>query len=215
MTILERAKNDLLEIGKRLHRRGYIASSAGNFSIRLDRERILITPTGFSKGFLNEDQIVMVNMTGHTLGGTLEPSSELPTHLRIYQVREDVSGIVHAHPPVSTAFGIAGLSLDKDILPEVILTIGRIPLARYKTPSTEDLAETTSRFIESHDAVLMSNHGAVTVGADIYDAYYKMETFEHFAMVSLATRMLGKENVLTEADVAVLQEMKKTNKNSG
>jgi L-fuculose-phosphate aldolase len=208
MTAQDQAKRDLLEIGKRLHRRGYNASSAGNFSIRLTDDLILITPTGFSKGFLTAAQIVAVSMAGEKVSGALEPSSELPTHLRIYGIRKDVKGIVHAHPPVATAFGIAGIPLDRDILPEVILTIGRIPLARYETPSTEDLADTTARYIRDNDAVLMSNHGALTVGTDIYDAYYKMETFEHFAMVSLITRVLGRENVLSASDIAVLGKMK-------
>jgi len=208
MTAVEKGKQDIIEIGRRLHRRGYVAASAGNFSIKLDEDRILITPTGLCKGYLTPDQIVTVDMGGKKRGGAFAPSSELPTHLKVYSLRKDVRGIVHAHPPVSTAFGVAGIPLDQDMLPEAILTLGSIPLARYRTPSTQELAETTSKFLRDCDAVLMSNHGAITVGPDIYDAYFKMETFEHFALITLLTRFLGEANVLSKEEVGVLRRLR-------
>jgi L-fuculose-phosphate aldolase len=201
-------RHDIVEIGKRIYAKGFVASNDGNFSIRISDDEVLITPTGMSKGYLSPDQIIKVNMSGEQIEGYLKPSSELPFHLKIYQILPDVKSVVHAHPPVSTAFAVAGIPLDDMILPEAILSLGCIPLAKYGTPGTEELVETVEETIRRCDAILMANHGALTVGPDIYTAYYKMETMEHFAHIDWLARTLGQVNQLGEDELRKLLELR-------
>jgi L-fuculose-phosphate aldolase len=202
-------RHDIVEIGKRIYAKGFVASNDGNFSIRIADNEVLITPTGMSKAYLSPDQIIKVNMSGERIDGYLKPSSELPFHLKIYEIREDVKSVVHAHPPISTAFAVAGIPLDDTILPEAILSLGCIPLAKYGTPGTEELVETVEGTILGCDAILLANHGALTVGPDIYTAYYRMETMEHFAHIDWVARTLGQVNQLGTEDVQKLLELRK------
>jgi L-fuculose-phosphate aldolase len=201
-------RKDIVEVCRRIYNRGYVASNDGNVSIRISEEEIIATPTGMSKGFLTTDQLVKVNMNGEKLEGYLNPSSEIKFHIRIYQERPDVRAVVHAHPPISTAFAVAGISLDELILPEVILTLGVIPIAPYAPPSTEELADKVGEYIGCCDAVLLANHGALTVGPDVYSAYYKMETMEHFAHILWIARSLGGPKQLSQEDVEKLMELR-------
>ena len=202
-------RHDIVEIGKRIYAKGFVAANDGNFSIRISDDEVIITPTGVSKGYLSTDQLIKVNISGKQLEGYLKPSSELPFHLKVYENRPDVKSVVHAHPPVSTAFAVAGIPLDDMILPEAIVSLGCIPLSKYGTPGTDELVEAVEETIRGCDAILLANHGALTVGPDIYTAYYKMETMEHFAHIDWLARTLGQVNQLGEEDLRKLLELRK------
>jgi L-fuculose-phosphate aldolase len=199
---------DIVEVGRRLYARGYTASNDGNISVRLDAERILATPTGVSKGFMSADMMVVTDLSGRKLAGERHASSELKMHLAVYRLRPDVQAVVHAHPPLSTGFAVAGIPLDRAVLAEVITTLGSVPIAEYATPSTAELPAAVSKYIQAHDGLLLANHGALTAGADLFAAYYKMETIEHFAHISLVARLLGRERVLSRDEVMRLQALR-------
>jgi L-fuculose-phosphate aldolase len=201
---------DIVEVGRRIWLRGYVAANDGNISIRLGPDEFLCTPTGVSKGFMTTEMMIKVNSKGEKIAGASKPSSEIKMHLEVYRDRPDVNAVVHAHPPVSTAFAVAGLSLSKPVMTEVIMTLGSIPLTEYATPSTDEVPQSIAEFIKRHDAILMKSHGALTVGSDVFDAYYKMEILEHSAAVSLAARQLGGEKELEPEQVQRLVEL--TNK---
>jgi len=201
-------RHDIVEIGKRVYAKGYVAANDGNISIRISDDEVLVTPTGMSKGFLTTDQLIKVSMSGEQTEGYLRPSSELPFHLKVYALRADVNAVVHAHPPISTAFAVAGIPLDEMILPEMIVSLGCIPIAEYGTPGTEELVESISGIINTCDAILLANHGALTVGTDVYSAYYKMETMEHYAHINWTARTLGRVNPLGEEDLQKLIELR-------
>ena len=196
-------RREIVEMGRRLWERGYVAANDGNISARLGG-RILVTPTGLSKGFLSPSDIVVVSESGEKLSGRANPTSELPMHLAVYRERADVEAVVHAHPPKATGFAVAGVPLAQCVLPEVILTLGEVPLAGYATPSTEEVARSICEFIPRFNAILLSNHGALTLGRDLSQAYFRMETVEHFAEVTLAARALGGPSPLTSDDVRKL-----------
>ena len=180
MQLEERLRADIVEVGRRVHDRGFVASNDGNISVRLDGDRLLTTPTGVSKGFMTADMMVTTDLTGRKLTGDREPSSEILMHLAVYEHRPEVTAVVHAHPPTATGFAVAGIPLDRAVLAEVVTTLGSIPIADYGTPSTAELADAVRRHIRAHDGLLLANHGALTVAQGLFPAYYKMETVEHF-----------------------------------
>lgn len=208
MQIEEQVRAEIVEVGRRLHARGFIAANDGNISVRLDGTRLLTTPTGVSKGFMTPDMLVMTDLQGVKLAGSRSPSSELLMHLAVYELRPEIKAVVHAHPPTATGFAVAGIPLDRAVLAEVVTTLGSIPIAEYGTPSTPELADAVRRFIESHDGLLLANHGALTVADELLAAYYKMETLEHFARISLVARLLGRERLLSREEVARLQDLR-------
>ena len=208
MTREEDLRAAICEVGRRLYQRGYVASNDGNISVRLDGDRLLATPTAVSKGFMTPDMMVVTDMSGKRLSGERTASSELKMHMAVYQLRPDVHAVVHAHPPLSTGFAVAGIPLDRAVLAEVITTLGSVPIADYATPSTAELPEAVSKYVRAHDGILLANHGALTCGADLFGAYYKMETIEHFAHISLVARLLGRERVLSREEVDRLQGLR-------
>ncbi len=204
----ERLRADVVEVGRRLHARGFVASNDGNVSVRVGDDRLVTTPTGVSKGFMTPDMLVTTDLSGRKLAGDREPSSELPMHLAVYEQRPEARAVVHAHPPTATGFAVAGIALDRAVLAEVVTTLGSIPIADYGTPSTSELADAVRRHVRAHDGLLLANHGALTVAADLFAAYYKMETVEHFARISLVARQLGREHLLSREEVNRLQGLR-------
>ncbi|MFH1619774.1 MAG: class II aldolase/adducin family protein [bacterium] len=200
----EQHRTEMVEAGKRIHALGYVAASDGNLSVRLDRERILATPTGISKGVMSAGDLVLVSPAGKKISGERNPSSELAMHLLFYNSRPDVHAVVHAHPPAATGYAAAGIPLNKALISEVVLTLGTVPLAAYGTPGTEEVTRSMAHLVREHDAILMANHGAVTCGPDLEKAIWKMETVEHFARISLVTEILGKQSPLSECEVKKL-----------
>jgi L-fuculose-phosphate aldolase len=209
MTI-ESLRADIVEVGRRMYARGYTASNDGNISVRLGSDRLVMTPKSVCKGFMTPDMMCVTDLAGKKLQGDRDPSSEMLMHLEVYRQRPDVQAVVHAHPPTATGFAVAGIPLDRAVLAEVLTTLGSIPIAEYATPSTRELPEAVRKYIRAHDGMLLANHGALTVGADLYAAYYKMETIEHFAKISLVARLLGGENLISRDEVLRLQELRGT-----
>lgn len=201
-------RQDIVEIGRRIWMRGYVAANDGNISVRLGPDEFLCTPTGVSKGFMTSDMLIKVNGQGEVISGNLKPSSEIKMHLAAYRERPDVNAVVHAHPPITTAFAVAGIALSKPVLPEVIITLGPIPLVRYGAPSTDEIPQAVSEYLQNHDAFLLESHGALTLGSDLFGAYHKMETMEHFATISLAARQLGGEKELSPERVSQLMDIR-------
>jgi len=204
----EQIRADIVEAGRRMYARGFVASNDGNISARLDERRLLTTPRSVSKGFMTPDMMVLVDFEGRKVGGDRDASSELPMHLEVYRNRPDVNAVVHAHPPLATGFAVAGIPLTRAVLAEVITTLGSIPIAAYGTPSTAELPEAVRKYIKAHDGMLLANHGAVTCGPNVMAAYYKMETIEHFARISLVARQLGGENLISRDEVERLQGLR-------
>lgn len=184
------ARREMVRVGRAMYERGYVVSSDGNLSVRLADDRIIATPTMHSKGRLTEDALAITDLDGKPLNDR-RASSELLMHLLIYREREDVRAVCHAHPPHGTAFAVAGLAIDEPILSEVILALGCVPLAEYGTPSTAELTDAMQPLVRHHNALLMANHGAVAYGADIWQAFDRMETLEHTARIAILARTLG------------------------
>src|ERR1700686_301164 len=203
-------RGDIVEIGRRMYARSYTASNDGNISVRLGEGRLLMTPKSVCKGFMTPDMMCITDLNGRKLQGDLDPSTEMLMHLEVYRHRPDVQAVVHAHPPVATGFAVAGIPLTRPVLAEVLTTLGSIPIAEYATPSTSELPQAVRKYIKAHDGMLLANHGALTVGSDLLAAYYKMETIEHFAKISLVARLLGRENLITREEVDRLQELRGT-----
>jgi len=197
-------RRDICSVGRWIHQRGFVASTDGNISVRLDPRRVLTSPTAISKGMMAPDDLVITDLQGRKLNGPRNPSSELAMHLLIYKRRPDVNAICHAHPPVATGYAAAGLPLNKALVSEVVLALGCIPVARYGTPGTPELSEALEPLVQNYDAILMANHGVVTYGPDLLAAFFRMETTEHFARVSLVTELLGKQVLLSGEDVEKL-----------
>src|ERR1700694_5423457 len=197
-------RREIALFGRALHERGYVAAMDGNLSVRLDERHILATPTSMCKGMMKPSDLVIVDLEGRRLEGRRDVSSEIAMHLLIYKLRPDVQGVVHAHPPTATGFAAAGMALNQPLVCEVVIGLGSIPLARYGTPGTSELAETLAPYVPHYDAILMSNHGGVAYGDTLEHAYMKMETVEHFAQIALVTPLLGRQKPLGEDEVEKL-----------
>jgi L-fuculose-phosphate aldolase len=204
MTGERQFRREIVQYGRMMHERGYVAAMDGNLSVRLDEERILCTPTAMCKGMMRTSDLVTVDLDGRKLAGRRDVSSEIGMHLLIYKRRPDVHGVVHAHPTTATGFAAAGMALDKPLVSEVVIGFGSIPLARYGTPGTPELAEALEPFVSSYDAILMANHGVVTYGDSLLQAYMKMETVEHFAHIALVTHLLGRQEPIGNEDLEKL-----------
>ncbi|MDR0222644.1 MAG: class II aldolase/adducin family protein [Oscillospiraceae bacterium] len=186
-------RREICEAGRVLWQLGFAAASDGNVSVKLAEGLFLITPSGVSKRLLRPEMIVKINADGDIEGKTpgRRPSTEVKAHLRCYGERGDINAVVHAHPPVATGFAAAGLALDDRSLTEAVMFLGSVPVAPFAVPGTSEAARNAAALIKAHDAVLLANHGALTVGADLNRALYNMETLEHYAKVSLTARLLG------------------------
>jgi len=225
-------QEEIIRVCRLLHEKGYITATDGNVSVRLSKNRVLSTPSGLSKGFLTPEQLVVTDLEGKKIpsykpasrdpsgralrlgsgqasGRSLEPTSELLMHLEAYRQRPDIGAVIHAHPPICVALSIAGISLAKCLLPEVVVTLGLIPTVEYATPSSPEGAGAISELIANHDALIIQRHGTLTVGKDPFDAYLKLEKLEHLAYVTLILRQLGRETPLPPAEVARLLQMRR------
>lgn len=202
-------KQDIIEVGRRMYNREFVASNDGNISVKVSDDEIIITPTGVSKGYMRAEDLIKVDLNGNIISGEKKPSSEMKMHLVVYKNRPDVVAVCHAHPQKATAFAVARQICEKITLPEVIFSIGNIALADYATPTTEQVPNSISEVIKTADAVLLANHGALTVGKDVFDAYYKMETLEHFAGITLYARLLGGDVGLNPQQVSELMQVRR------
>lgn len=204
MDIKQQLKEDIVRICRMLHRKNYLAATDGNVSVRLG-DLVFVTPSGVNKGLMEAYQILTVDLEGRMQTGEGTPTSEIRMHLLAYKLRPDVQAVVHAHLPYATACTLAGIDLLEPVLPEVVITLGGIPTAPYATPGSDEVPESVRGFLPEYDAILLSRHGAMTVGRDVTDAYNKMEKLEHTARVILAARLQGPLPPLAEVEVEKLR----------
>ena len=204
-------KKQICDIGKRIYDRGRVAANDGNISVKLNDHEFLCTPTGVSKGFMTPEYICKVDETGKVIqaNGAFKPSSEIKMHMRVYKERPDVRSVVHAHPLYATSFAIAGIPLTQPIMPEAVIALGCVPIAEYGTPSTEEIPDAVSKYLQHFDAVLLENHGALTFSDSLINAYYKMESVEFYARLLYQARQLGGPKELSEAQVQRLYEIRR------
>ncbi len=204
------AKQLIVEIGKRMYAKNFVAANDGNISCKVADDLIWATPTGVSKGFMTEDMMVKMRIDGSVLSqGELGPSSEVKMHLRIYQENPNAMGVCHAHPPISTSFAIAGIGLDRAIYPEALVNLGTVPCVHYETPGSQGIPDSIAPYAKDYNALLLANHGAVAWGSSLMEAWYRLESTEHYAMVLMYTgNIIGKANVLSCDQVSELVEIR-------
>lgn len=194
-------RQQIVEVGRLTYQKGWVAANDGNISVRLGDDRILATPTGVSKGMMKPEDLILCDLDGSKVEGQRERTTEMAMHTTIYRMRPDIRAVVHAHPPVATGFAVAGRALNLALLPEVVLLLGCIPLAPYGLPGTPALTDGMLPYIPKYDALLLANHGAVCYGDDLYRAYFRMETVEHFARITLVAELLGGPQLLPREEV--------------
>ena len=204
-------KQEMCEIGRRVYNRGMVAANDGNFSVKLSDDEFLCTPTGVSKGFMTPEFICKVNAKGEVLEANegFRPSSEVKMHMRIYEKRPDVKAVVHAHPMYATSFAIAGKPLMDPIMPEAVISLGGVPLAKYGTPGTMEVPDSIEGFLDDNDAVHLENHGALTYSDSLLNAYYKMESVEFYARLMYQAQMLGGAKIIPPEKVEELYETRR------
>ena len=202
-------KKEICEVGHKLWLKGFVAANDGNISVKINDHEFYCTPTGVSKGDLTPDMIIKVDENGKKLEGKLNPSSEIKMHMRVYRERPDVTAVVHAHPPVATAFTVADIDLDQYILPEAVLTIGNVPTCDYGTPSTMEIPDSLDPYLQNHDAFLLRNHGALTVGCNLTKAFFVMEEVEFNAVICKHAMDLGAVHEISNDQLKKLMELRK------
>lgn len=204
----DKLKTKIVAVGKRLYDKGFAPGTSGNISVKYENN-VLITPSGINLGEMTIDDIVIIDSNGNIIEGCNESSSEKTMHLEIYNMRHDITSIIHAHSPKATAFAVAGISLNNPVLAEGIITLGEIAIAEYAMPSSDKLAHTVASYFKNHEVVLMANHGVAVGGKNLNDTYYKLETLELYAEVSIWTKLLGNANNLSKENIEELIELKK------
>ena len=202
-------KKEICEVGLKLWQKGFVAANDGNISVKISDNEFYCTPTGVSKASLTPDMIIKVDRDGKKLEGKLNPSSEIKMHMRVYRERPDVMAVVHAHPPVATAFTVADIDLDQYVLPEAVLTIGAVPTCDYGTPSTMEIPDSLDPYLQDHDAFLLRNHGALTVGCNLTKAFFVMEEVEFNAVICKHAMDLGAVHEISRDQLAKLMDLRK------
>jgi L-fuculose-phosphate aldolase len=206
-------RREMVRVGRLVWERGFVAATDGNLSARMGANRLLVTASGVSKGFLTEEDLVIIRLDGEPVsayrGRDSHPSTEIAMHLEVYRQRPDVNAVIHAHPPLATAFSIAGVSLARCVIPEVIVSMGAIPTAEYATPGTAEVPESIRGAIREYDALILAHHGSLTVGETLWEAYLRLEKVEHTAQITLAAQQLGRVNTLSPQAVEKLAEKRR------
>lgn len=203
-------RNQICDVCHKMWQKGWVAANDGNVSVKLSDGTFLVTPTGISKSFITPEKLVQIDKSGKILSAEegYRPSSEIKMHLRCYQEREDVGAVLHAHPPVATGYAVANRPLDEYSMIETVIALGSVPVTPYGTPSTEEVPEAIAPYLEEHDALLLQNHGALTMGTDVITAYYRMETLELFAQISLNAHLLGGAQEISRENIDRLISMR-------
>ncbi|MDX9701478.1 MAG: class II aldolase/adducin family protein [Candidatus Auribacterota bacterium] len=206
----DQLRQQMVDIGNIMYKRGYVVATDGNISVRIGKDAVLITPSGVAKGTMEPSDIVIMSLCGKKLSGKHKPSSEYKLHLAVYSKRPDVQAVIHAHPPLCTALTLAGVALDKPLLPEVVLALGYIPTAPYGTPSTDEVPRSIEPYIATCDAILMERHGSVTVGVSLTDAYNKLEKLEHYAQTVIHAMQIGSVQPISPENIEKLSAMRES-----
>ena len=201
----------MCDICHKMWQLGWVAANDGNLSVRVADDRYLATPTGISKSFITPEKLVVIDGDGKVLEaqGEYRPSSEIKMHLRCYRERSDVGAVLHAHPPTATGYAVAHVPLDRYTMIETVAAIGSIPVTPYGTPSTYEVPDAIAPYLQEHDVLLLANHGALSVGADALTAYYRMETLELFAKISLTAHLLGGEKEISRENIQKLIDLRR------
>ncbi|MGN9166331.1 class II aldolase/adducin family protein [Tissierellaceae bacterium HCP3S3_D8] len=204
-------REQICDICHKMWQLGWVAANDGNISVKLEDRSFLVTPTGISKVFVTPEKLVHIDSKGEVLAAEkgYRPSSEIKMHLRCYKERKDVGAVVHAHPPVATGYAVANKPLDDYSMIETVIAIGSIPVTPYGTPSTNEVPEAIAPYLKDHDVVLLQNHGALAIGSDLLTAYYRMETLELFAKISMNAHMLGGAQEISRDNIDRLIQMRK------
>ncbi|MDR1651704.1 MAG: class II aldolase/adducin family protein [Synergistaceae bacterium] len=204
------AVRDIVEIGRRMYAKNFVAANDGNISCRVSPDEIWTTPTGVSKGFMKERDMVKMRLDGEVLrSGALKPSSEVRMHLRIYSENPSAMGVTHAHPPVCTSFAVAGIGLDSAVYPEALVNLGVVPCVRYETPGSQGVPDSIAPYCLKYNALLLANHGALSWGTSLEEAFFRLEAMEHYAAILMYTGyVIGKANALTESQVREVLEIR-------
>ncbi|QDU63682.1 Methylthioribulose-1-phosphate dehydratase [Planctomycetes bacterium Pan216] len=203
------ARQQIIEVGRRLYQKGFAAANDGNISVRIDEDRFLCTPTGVSKGFMKPEDLCIVDGQGNQVAGEKKRTSEIKLHLSIYRTSDEVNGVVHCHPPHATAFAIVHEPVPKCILPEVEVFLGEVPLVKYETPGTQDFAETVVPYVHDSNTAILANHGTVAWHKDLMTAYFNTEIIDAYCRMLILARQLGTINYLGERQVGELLALKK------
>ena len=203
-------RKQICDVCHKMWQLGWVAANDGNVSLKLPDGHFLVTPTGISKSFITPDKLIIIDEDCNIISGKpgYRPSSEMKMHLRCYKERADVCAVLHAHPPTATGYAVAHIPLDRYSMIETVLTLGSIPVTPYGTPSTYEVPDAIAPYLQEHDAVLLENHGALTVGADVVTAYYRMETLELYAKISFTARLLGGEKEISNENIDRLITMR-------
>ncbi|MCL2392097.1 MAG: class II aldolase/adducin family protein [Oscillospiraceae bacterium] len=202
------ARNEIIEVGRRLYMRGFVCANDGNLSARLSENIILATPSGVSKGFMNNDMLIKLDFDGNIIEGQQNPSSEIKMHLAIYKHAPDITAVCHAHPPISTTFAAAGVPLDKAILQETAVSLGVIPIAKYAMPGSDELAAAAAKYCTQYHGVLLEHHGPVTWGGSVMQALFRMESIEYTATVTMYSKIMGFNRTMTKEQVTQLMTLR-------
>ena len=210
-------KEQVCDICHKMWQLGWVATNDGNVSVKLDENAFLVTPTGISKSFITPEKLLIITKDCEIIEGTAgyKPSSEIKMHLRCYQERDDVGAVVHAHPPAATGFAVAHLPMDRYTMIESVITLGSVPLTPYATPSTYEVPDAIAPYLQEHDVMLLENHGALALGCDVITAYYRMETLELWAKISINAHILGGEKEISRENIDRLCRMRADYKVTG
>ena len=213
----QETRDAICDVCHKMWQQGWVAANDGNVSVRLDENLIMVTPTGVSKSFITPQMLVIADMNGNIIESESgrKYSSEFKMHLKCYKDREDVNAVVHAHPPVATGYAVAGIPLDDYSMIETVIAIGSVPVTPFGTPSTDEVPKAIEPYLPYHDVLLLANHGALTIGADLITAYYRMETLELFAKISLNAKLLGGAKELEKSTIDRLISMRSSYKVTG
>lgn len=201
----QNAAQQIVEMGKRLYEKNMAAANDGNISVKIGENAVLVTPSGVSKGYLQAETLAVVDLENNLIEGTLPPSSETKMHLRVYRENPQIGGVIHAHPVFGTAFAAAEIALDKPILIESVIGIGKIPLAPFATPGTDEVPNSIAPFVKNYHGVLLAKHGVLTWGKNLEQAYFRLEAIEHTAKIRAISQFLLQSNMeLTSEQLAKL-----------
>lgn len=202
-------RRDICKVGQKLYDKGFVAANDGNISVKINENEIIVTPTGVSKGDMTPESLVKMNLDGTVISSKSRPSSEVKMHIQVYKINPNIKSVVHAHPPLATAFAVARIPLDRPILAEAVVNLGVVPVADYALPGTEDVPNSITPYVKDYNAVLLANHGLLTWGDDITQAFFRMESVEHYCKIMYYLNQIGSPQEFNCGQISELIDIRK------
>jgi L-fuculose-phosphate aldolase len=202
-------RQHICEVGQKLYDKGFVAANDGNISVKISDNELLVTPTGVSKGGMKPEDLVKMTLDGQVLGSKGKPSSEVKMHIQVYKIDPNIQAVVHAHPPISTAYAVARKPMEKPILSEAVVNLGVVPVADYALPGTTDVPDSIKPYVKDYNAVLLANHGLLTWGGDLTEAFFRMESVEHYGKILLYVDQIGRAQEFTCDEIEELLAIRK------